>query len=471
MVGRKSVSYIFYVLFSFVLLVSGCGSNDYAPSSGTGSIAFGVNWEGAPTLAPSNLELKTSNAALMAASLDCTTSGVNTVSATVYDSANNAVASGGPWSCSAHTGTVNNIPAGSNLKFVVSGKDSSGNVLYQGSQTGVTITASQTTNVGTIIVTKAWTTLTPTSEYITTVVIDPVTPSIVYAAGQGLFKSMDGGDSWLTIALPNNGYIAHLSIDPVNPSVLYGVVFGSGGIGNGVYKSTDGGINWSLANSGLPQMDNSLQLSPVAIDPVTPATLYVKPYYTGGGSYTSIFKSTDSGNTWQAVATNLTFNYAHKLVIDPITPSTIYACTSGNALVKSTDGGIVWTNVNNLSNGLTVYTLVFDPITPTTLYVGTNGGPYKSTDNGATWLSTPTQGPQGNQQTMAIVVDTSKPGTMYAAGARGEVFRSTNYGNSWQWVGTVPDGMDTYELVINSISQKLYARTIGKLYKLDMTVL
>src|SRR3989304_5208189 len=152
MVGRKSLSYIL-ALFSFIFLVSGCGSNDTAPSSGTGSIAFGVNWQGAPTLAPSSPELKTSNAALMAPPLDCTASGVSTVSATVYDSANNAVASGGPWSCSAHSGTVNNIPAGSNLKFVVSGKDSSGNVMYRGEKPGVTITTGQTTSVGTITAT------------------------------------------------------------------------------------------------------------------------------------------------------------------------------------------------------------------------------------------------------------------------------------------------------------------------------
>lgn len=312
----------------------------------------------------------------------------------------------------------------------------------------------------------SWSTLTPTSGYVTTVVIDPVTPSTIYAGGQGLFKSMNGGGSWSTITLPNNGYIAHLSINQVNPSVLYAVIFGLGGIGNGAYKSTDGGVNWSLANSGLPQINNSLQLSPVAIDPVTPATLYVEAYYTSGGSGT-IFKSTDSGNTWQAVSTNLTFNYVSKIVVDQATPSTLYACST-DGLFKSIDGGINWNKVN-FQNNLTVYSLTIDPVTPTTLYAGTNGGPYKSTNNGATWVSTPTQGPQGNEQSMAIVIDASKPGTMYASGTRGEVFRSTNYSDSWQCVSTVPDSMDTYELAIIPISQTMYVLTTsGKLYKLDM---
>jgi photosystem II stability/assembly factor-like uncharacterized protein len=288
---------------------------------------------------------------------------------------------------------------------------------------------------------------------------------------------MNGGGNWSTITLPNNGYIAHLSINQVNPSVLYAVIFGLGGIGNGVYKSIDGGVNWSLANLGLPQINNYLQLSPITIDKVTPAILYVEAYYTSGSSVGpipkrsegsgSIFKSTDSGNTWQTVATNLTFNYVSKIVIDQVTPSILYVCTT-DGLFKSIDGGISWNKVN-FQNNLVVHSFTIDPVTPTTFYAGTNGGPYKSTNNGATWVSTPTQGPQGSEQSMAIVTDASKPGTLYASGTRGELFRSTNYGDSWQWVSTIPDGMDTYELAIIPISQTLYLLTTsGKLYKSDL---
>jgi photosystem II stability/assembly factor-like uncharacterized protein len=308
----------------------------------------------------------------------------------------------------------------------------------------------------------SWIKLTPTSGYITSIVIDPITPSTIYAGGQGLFKSMNGGGSWSTITLPNNGYIARLSINQVNPSILYAVIFGTNGIGNGVYKSTDGGVNWSPANSGLPQINNYLQLSPITIDKVTPSILYVKSYYTSS-SGGLIYKSTDSGNTWQAVATNVPFSYVSEFVVDQTTPSIVYACST-DGLFKSTDGGISWNKIN-IQNNLTVHSLTIDPATPTTLYAGTNGGPYKSTNNGATWVATPTQG----MQTMAIVIDASKPGTMYASGTRGQLFRSTDYGNSWQWVSTIPDGMDTYELEIISASQTLYLiTTSGTFFKLDL---
>jgi hypothetical protein len=59
--------------------------------------------------------------------------------------------SGGPWDCEAHQGTITGVPAGSNRKFVILGKDSSGNVLYRGETTGRTVSANQLTTTDTIV--------------------------------------------------------------------------------------------------------------------------------------------------------------------------------------------------------------------------------------------------------------------------------------------------------------------------------
>lgn len=83
--------------------------------------------------------------------INCQAAGISTVEGTVYDSSDNTVASGGPWDCAAHSGTIENVPEGSNRKVVVLGKDSSGEIIYQGGQTGIDVIAGQTTNAGTII--------------------------------------------------------------------------------------------------------------------------------------------------------------------------------------------------------------------------------------------------------------------------------------------------------------------------------
>lgn len=141
----------FFMLF-LVLSLNGCGNENHNDAD-TGSVAFGIAWQTTPANTPDSGAPHAKVMAAAAASIDCTTIGISTVSSIVYDASNNSIASGGPWNCSDHTGTVNSIPAGSNRKFAVLGKDSAGNVLYRGEQAGVTITSGQTTNVGTITAT------------------------------------------------------------------------------------------------------------------------------------------------------------------------------------------------------------------------------------------------------------------------------------------------------------------------------
>jgi len=77
-----------------------------------------------------------------------------------------------------------------------------------------------------------------------------------------VFKSTDGGASWSTANISNGVLV--LVIDPVTPTTLYA------GAGGGVYKSIDGGGIWSAAATGLP----TTNVSALAIDLATPTTLY-----------------------------------------------------------------------------------------------------------------------------------------------------------------------------------------------------
>ena len=118
-----------------------------------------------------------------------------------------------------------------------------------------------------------------------------------------------------------------LAIDPLTPATLYATAGGGS-----LLKSTNGGENWSKSYTGLGKYDCSI----VAIDPLTPATLYAL------GAASLLFKSTDGGDNWSGLSTGLqTVGNVSALVIDPVTPTTLYAVTASSVL-KSIDGGVTW---------------------------------------------------------------------------------------------------------------------------------
>src|SRR5205809_827340 len=102
----------------------------------------------------------------------------------------------------------------------------------------------------------------------------PQTPSTLYAAtaNAGVARSTDGGGSWGRVGLSSYSVWDALAVDPVTPATLYA------GTRGGVFQSTDGGVSWSALNTGL----TNLYVNTLAIDPQTPATLYAG---TGAGVF------------------------------------------------------------------------------------------------------------------------------------------------------------------------------------------
>ena len=95
-------------------------------------------------------------------------------------------------------------------------------------------------------------------------------------------------------------------------------------------------------------------------------------------------------NTWTSIGPE--GEVVSVLAIDPTTPNTVYAGTSGRGVFKSTDGGGSWSAANVGLTAMDVRVLAIDPQTPTTLYAGTYSGAgiygdtvFKSTDGGASW--------------------------------------------------------------------------------------
>ena len=209
--------------------------------------------------------------------------------------------------------------------------------------------------------------LIPFPQGVQTLAISPTAPAatICAATASAFFKSVDGGGLWTPISLPPIGGIPprvfSVVIDPITPTTIY-----AGGI-NGVYRSADGGTMWAPLSNGFPQ-NRSFSVSRLAISKSHQATLLAEVFNVGA------YKTTNGGSDWTAVglpappAARLTF------AIDPSNPNTIYAGALGYGIYKSVDGGGTWNAANNGLNNYNMRAIAIAPNSPSTVYAGTDAG-------------------------------------------------------------------------------------------------
>jgi photosystem II stability/assembly factor-like uncharacterized protein len=149
----------------------------------------------------------------------------------------------------------------------------------------------------------------------TTTLQNVVLISLLVLMSTSRARSVSAGTNVWTSNGPEGGSISTLAINPATPTTLYA------GTDGGVFKSTNDGGTWSAANTGLA----NTYIQALAIDPTTPTTLYV-------GTNSSVFKSTNGGGTWSVFNTGLLTTHISALAIDPATPTTLYAGTEGGGV-------------------------------------------------------------------------------------------------------------------------------------------
>jgi photosystem II stability/assembly factor-like uncharacterized protein len=100
-----------------------------------------------------------------------------------------------------------------------------------------------------------------------------------------------------------------------------------------------------------------------------------------------IWRSTDSGNTWERVRQGLYSESAVRaLAVHPQDTSLMYAGVE-DGIYRSTDQGESWEQLESPMNDLPIWSLAIDPVDPNTLFAGTRPAAlFRSKDGGQTWI-------------------------------------------------------------------------------------
>jgi photosystem II stability/assembly factor-like uncharacterized protein len=255
--------------------------------------------------------------------------------------------------------------------------------------------------------------------------IDPIDGTVYAGSNHGVFKSTDGGNSYVLAGSPGNGIVYSLAKSGPN---LYA---GTGGGGFSV--STDGGATWT--NTGIAK-GIGLSLNTDSEGNVYAGTnfegAFVRPIQTG----------TSRPSHWRRIAwdniRDCNCQEGHAIAVDPNDDEHIYLTSNDGGALESRDGGGSWSDLS--ANGLGARaprSVGFDPSNPERIYVGgyTGNGFWRTSDGGKTWTQS-FFGPPNVYPTEPVVDPVD--GTVYVATLTMGVYKSTDYGATFTRIDQAP---------------------------------
>src|SRR5689334_5838995 len=227
--------------------------------------------------------------------------------------------------------------------------------------------------------------------HISRIVIHPKDPNIVWVAAQGtlyspsrdrgVFKSVDGGATWKKVLFVDDKTGAsELSLDANNPRILYAAMWEhgrlpwkiiSGGPGSGLYKSTDSGETWEKLKDGLPEEMGKMS---IAVSRSNPEKVYALIESDSDKEAGGLFVSNNGGKNWSRVTNDHRLVqrawYYIELFIDPKNDDTVYVL-SAEAL-RSSDGGKTWQEISGTHGDF--HDLWINPHDPNNFIISNDGG-------------------------------------------------------------------------------------------------
>jgi photosystem II stability/assembly factor-like uncharacterized protein len=289
------------------------------------------------------------------------------------------------------------------------------------------------------------------------------------SSGYGIWKTEDAGKTWKSVGLEKSRHVPRIRIHPDNPDIVYAAVLGNiykPTQDRGIYKTTDGGATWRktlFVNEQAGAVD-------LIMDPNNPRILYAStwrakrtPYsLSSGGEGSALWKSTDSGETWDEISKNEGFP-KDTLGIIGVTVSpknservwTIVEQKEKGGLYRSEDGGNTWTQVNSerkLRQRAWYYTRLYADTEDEDVVYVLNVRYHKSTDGGKSFKTF--NAPHGDHHDLWIAPENSQ---RMIIGDDGGAQISYDGGDTWSTYYNQPTAQFYRVTTDNNFPFRIYA--------------
>ena len=246
------------------------------------------------------------------------------------------------------------------------------------------------------------------TKYIGRILVDPKDENRVVVAAlghvfgnskdRGVYLTTDGGKNWKqTLFINDTTGAVDLASDMSNPKVIYAAMWQARsypwldyfipqrGNGSGIYKSEDGGEHWAQLSGG-GLPEVPMGRIGLAVGQNTNSQVVYASIDAGEGE-SGFYRSEDGGKTWKLVNKDreLTSSYFARVNVDPTNSQTVYVM--GRSIHKSTDGGNTFTIFKGSPGGDDYHFMWINPKYPDHMVTGSDQGTAVSVDNGGSWSS------------------------------------------------------------------------------------
>ena len=285
--------------------------------------------------------------------------------------------------------------------------------------------------------------------------------------GDGVYKSTDGGSTWVHIGLEDTRHIARVRVHPKDPDLVYVAALGHAFGPNeqrGVFRSRDGGTTWERV---LYRSEKAGAID-LAMDPDNPRIMYAsiwealrQPWgMSSGGPDSGLFRSADGGETWEELTDKPGLPTGVKgrigVAVSPARKGRVWAMVEAEkgGLYRSDDGGATWRLVNE--EGALVFRPFYfshvyaDPVDPEVVYV-LSFQMWRSADGGRTFTEVTTPHPDNHD----LWIDPLNPHRMIEGNDGGACVSFTG-GESWSNIYNQPTAQFYHVTTDNQFPYRVY---------------